>query len=182
MPFAKTAQHVHEWLTSQGLSVEAQEWESDEPFSLISWAVAEQWRIALGKDWSSANRKSSSIVNPNAKRVGVERSGAGWDEGAKFCIASAFVPLLGSLEQFELDVLKSLLYYRHPMGPLNSDKDWGDDPVELEVVTEEPEVKKGTDTDYYKRPAIWTWIKPRALDKDQRRMLFDRVFDIELCI
>ena len=179
LPRATDAADVRNWLTTQGLEVRTQEWETDKPFSLIGWAVAEHRRAALGKDWSSAEGMSSSGVNPDAKWVGVHRSGAGWDEGAKFCIAAAFVPLLGSLEQFELDVLKCLLEYR-PRGTPGPKEEWEDLFVDMEVVTEVPKVKGDDDTEYYTRPAIWTWIKPTALDKDQRRKIFSRIFNINL--
>ncbi len=168
---------VRQWLAEQGLDSGATDLGSRPSLSLIVSAVETYRDKTLGRQASLVAELSSSIINPRAKQVGVTRSGGGWAEGARFCIAAAFVPLLGSLEQFELDVLKSLLYYR-PMGTPGPTEEWEDVVVDLEIVTEVPEVKGGSE--YFTRPAIWTWIKPKALDKDQRRILFSRVFKIDL--
>ncbi len=125
-----------------------------------------------------ADALSSSLCNPDSKIIGRTRSGTAWNEGAAFCITSAFVRLLGASEQFELDVLKALLHYR-PAGTAPGKED--EHPViavEIDVLREKPRIFG--DVAYYEKPAIWTWIKRHAEGNDERRKIFARVFELEL--
>ena len=104
--------------------------------------------------------------------IGVNRSSVGWQRLPNFILSSAFVRLLGAMEQFELDVLKALLYYR-PEGKMFSG-DAEEVVAELAVVTEKPD-KDGRFT----LPALWSWLHKPAENTVERRKLFKSVFEIE---
>lgn len=104
---------------------------------------------------------------------GVHRSGVGWDSLPNFVITSAFVRLLGASEQFELDVLKSLLYYR-PSGIMTPPDNFSTTTVDSEVLTEIPEKQ-----DVYSKPPLWGWIKKSAENNVERKKILKRVYDIE---
>jgi hypothetical protein len=104
---------------------------------------------------------------------GVHRSGVGWNNLPNFVITSAFVRLLGASEQFELDVLKSLLYYR-PAGKDELVNECDVVAVTPEVLTEEPD-----ESGAYSKPTIWTWIKKSAENNVERKTIFKRVYGIE---
>ncbi|AFY49643.1 hypothetical protein Nos7524_3869 [Nostoc sp. PCC 7524] len=103
---------------------------------------------------------------------GVHRSGVGWHSLPNFVITSAFVRLLGASEQFELDVLKSLLYYR-PAGKAEILDECDVITVRSDVLTEE------SDEFGYSKPSIWTWIKKSAENNIDRKTIFKRVYGIE---
>ena len=104
--------------------------------------------------------------------IGKSRSGIGWDNLPNFVITAAFIRLLGSMEQFELDVLKSLLYYR-PNG--KSEEKFGKHILaDIDVITEEPN-KDGD----YRKPAIWTWMKKSAENNHERRKILKNVYGLE---
>jgi hypothetical protein len=168
---------VRKWLLRQGLDVLQAEAGSTPPIALIADAMEKYRKQALAGEWVTSEAISSSLMNPGAKEFGLKRSGAGWGQGADFCISSAFVRLLGALEQFEMDVLKALLCYRSTDSPLGPNSKLKDITVELDVLAEEPKVEG--DTEYFIKPAIWTWVKPLARDNAQRRKLFERVFRLE---
>lgn len=50
--------------------------------------------------------------------IGLDRSSSGWIRLPNFITSSALIRVLGAMEQFEIDVLKALLYYR-PHGKTN---------------------------------------------------------------
>jgi hypothetical protein len=104
--------------------------------------------------------------------VGVERSSIGWERLPNFITSSAYVRLLGAMEQFEIDVLKTLLHYRPegkgyvPDGDVLS--------ADLSVPTEEPDKD-----DRYSKPALWSWLRKPAENTVERRKVFKSVFEIE---
>lgn len=104
---------------------------------------------------------------------GVHRSGVGWNNLPNFVITSAFVRLLGASEQFEIDVLKSLLYYR-PAG-----KDELVDECDVVVVTPEVLTEEPDESGAYSKPTIWTWIKKSAENNVERKKIFKGVYGIE---
>ncbi|MHC5934864.1 hypothetical protein [Nostoc sp.] len=104
---------------------------------------------------------------------GVHRSGVGWHSLPNFVITSAFVRLLGASEQFELDVLKSLLHHR-PAGKAELLDECDVATVSRDVLTEEPD-----ESSAYSKPSIWTWIKKSAENNVERRTIFKRVYGIE---
>lgn len=169
---------VVNWLVEQGLENSGPGTESDSPVSIVLASVQEYRQQALQELGPGVDAISSSLMNPDAKTVGQDRSGTGWSEGAAFCISSAFVRVLGASEQFELDVLKALLYYRPSGQPLGHPDDQIEITVEMDIVTEEPVVKGGVH--YYEKPAIWTWLRRSAEGNDERRKIFKRVYSLEL--
>src|SRR5690606_23008619 len=97
---------------------------------------------------------------------------------ANFIITSAFVRLLGALEQFEMDVLKCLFYYR-PSGMLGDEEDWLEQEVEPDVVQEVPQIdKKDPTKQIYSKPPLWTWLKKQAENNIERSRIFMNVFGI----
>jgi len=171
-------QAVADWLVEQGLENPGPESSGESPVSMVMAAANKHRAQALQKLGPVVDAISSSLMSPDAKVVGRDRSGTGWSEGAAFCISSAFVRVLGASEQFELDVLKALLYHR-PFGkPLGEPDDQVDITVQMDIVTEEPEVKG--DVHYYAKPAIWTWLRRSAEGNDERRKIFERVYGLEL--
>jgi hypothetical protein len=105
---------------------------------------------------------------------GHERSGAGWEKAIEFCITSAFVRLLGAWEQYELDVLKALFYYRPGGELLGPPEEQVVREAEVDVVREEPS------SDGYVKPPIWTWVRKHAENNIERRKILARVFAIEV--
>jgi hypothetical protein len=115
----------------------------------------------------------ANYTSQNVPDFGVHRSGVGWHSLPNFIITSAFIRLLGASEQFELDVLKSLLYYRSGGKPEPSDI--GDIiTIASEILTEEPD-----ESGAYFKPSIWTWIKKSAENNLERRKIFKQVYGIE---
>ncbi len=106
---------------------------------------------------------------------GAERSGAGWANPSSFVITSALVRLLGASEQFEMDVLKALFYYR-PSGVLGHEYDHEEIFADPEVFLEVP---KGTEqAPVYEKPPLWTWLRRHAENNVERQKVFSRVFGI----
>jgi len=108
--------------------------------------------------------------------IGEERSGAGWKDPGNFLITSAFVRLLGTLERFEMDVLKALFFYR-PSGLLGVEADQITITASSDVFLEEPE--KSGDSLIYRKPAVWTWLRKQAENNVERRKIFSQVFGIK---
>lgn len=114
-------------------------------------------------------------LNPERDH-GVERSSASWERWENFLTTSAMVRFMATLEQFELDALKALMYYR-PEGMVARVQ--GLPPIEAqeEVVHERPIERD--QVWYYERPAIWTWMRRSAENNTERRQIFSRVFGIK---
>jgi hypothetical protein len=87
---------------------------------ILATGLADYRHDALGKDRVDQLRRGQLSAQTEDDH-GSERSGAGWANGANFCITSAFIRVLGAWEQYELDVLKALVHYRptgKKLGPL----------------------------------------------------------------
>lgn len=112
-------------------------------------------------------------INHDSPDFGVHRSGVGYHSLPNFVLTSAFVRLLGASEQFELDVLKCLLYYR-PGGKTESPDGFEPVTVTSEVVTEEP-----GESNAYSKPPLWAWIKKSAENNIERKTIFKRVYGID---
>jgi hypothetical protein len=108
--------------------------------------------------------------------IGVERSSAGWQRLDNFVITSGFVRLLGAFEKFQMDTLKALLYYR-PNGPLGHSADQELITATSDIITEEP-IREGN-TDFFRKPALWTWIRKSAESNSERRKILHNVYEIE---
>jgi hypothetical protein len=120
--------------------------------------------------------KAPSSSDDVSNDFGQDRAGANWNELDNFIITSAFVRLLGSLETFETDMLKALLYYR-PNGLLGLEKEQIDVKVNVQVILEEPENLKKNE--YYSLPPIWTWIRKHAYSNLDRRKILANVFKLD---
>lgn len=129
---------------------------------------------AYGAAVVEGTRTTTSIA-PDTD-YGPDRSSAHWDRWDNFLTTSAMLRFMGTLEQFEIETLKSLLHYR-PEGTNLSPEDYPEIEVEESVIHEEPETR--SQVQYYKQPALWTWIRRSAEDNSQRRQIFSRVFDIK---
>src|SRR4051794_11350795 len=129
--------------------------------SLLYETLAEGFRRGCGIHPEKLVR-GDNAPSPNWVDLGAERSGAGWRNPANFLITSAFVRLLGASEQFELDVLKALFYYR-PSGLLGHEEDWIEQKVEPEVIRESPQTDdKDPNKQVYQKPPLWTWLRKQA--------------------
>lgn len=94
------------------------------------------------------------------------------NEIANFVVASSFVRLLGAWEQFEIDALRCLFYFR-PGGMLGNASD-----NELIVVDEE---RYNNDfTPIGKCEGIWNWMQKHAENRVDRAKIISRVFGIDL--
>jgi hypothetical protein len=118
--------------------------------------------------------RNTTSLDPN-QDYGVDRSSASWDRWENFLTTSAMVRFMGTLEQFEIDTLKALLFYR-PGGAGLPIEEYETEEALEEVVHEEPEER--SQVLYFKRPVLWTWIRKSAEENTQRRQIFSRVFDI----
>ena len=110
--------------------------------------------------------------------IGIDRSNAGclgrWDN---FITTSAMIRFLGALEQFEIDALKSLFYYR-PLGRGTPADENMEETLEADIIQEKPERRGGVD--YYTKPPLWTFIRQSAENVQTRRQIFSQVYEIEL--
>lgn len=103
--------------------------------------------------------------------LGFERSSSGWDKLPNFITSSAFIRVLGAMEQYELDVLKALFYYR-PAGKQSVHANFVE--AAIEIIAEIPD-----QDGQYKAPALWSWIRRSAENTIERRRIFKTVFGIE---
>jgi hypothetical protein len=160
-----------EWLQQQGFEAALE----GEPFGrALRLALSESFQEGVGEH-PEIFSKASDAPEADLADLGSLRAGAGWSTAPNFVITSAFVRLLGALEQFELDTLKALLYYR-PYGLLGDPTDQIDQDVERDVLLEVPEVEG--DNRLFTKPALWTWIRKHAENNNERRKIFSNVFRI----
>lgn len=152
---------MKQWFLDQGISADpAGAFAIDHTFSETAGFFLEE-RI-----------KRSQPPDKKLFEIGAARSGASWkDKGRNFAITSAFVRLLASEEQFEIDVLKALFFYR-PTGVLGGEADQIVEEATVDVVYEAPVGKE------YTKPRVWTWLREPALDRGERQKIFSRVFTI----
>jgi len=76
------------------------------------------------------------------------------------------------MEQYEIDVMKALFYYR-PSGKQHKSSERYIE-ADIDVVTEIPNSKG-----QFSKPALWSWIKKPAENAIERRKIFTNVFDID---
>lgn len=168
------------WLEAQGLQTKDA---PDVGLSLVGMigAAIEQRRIELlGPHALQAIRHGQRARHRDVKDFGTERSGAGWSDAANFCITSAFLRLLGAWEQYELDVLKSLYYYRPTGESPGSEAERLLIEPELHVVYEQPVVdSKNPEKPNYTFPPEWTNVRKKAGYNGPRAKLLSKKFDIE---
>lgn len=119
-------------------------------------------------------QRTTERIDPDTDH-GVERSSASWERSENLLTSSLLLRLMATLEQFEVDSLKALLFYR-PRGYGPPSEEYEDEEANEEVVFEDPEVKD--QVEMFKYPPLWTWIRSSALDNGQRRRMFSRVYNI----
>jgi hypothetical protein len=95
--------------------------------------------------------KAPSQIYDASYDFGQERSGAGWNRLSNFIITSAFVRLLGTIETFETDMLKALLFYRLN-GLLDPDAEPIDEKADERIPREEPRIEKSLEI--YEMPLL----------------------------
>lgn len=146
-------------------------------------------RVGLAWNWAIINElgpvdyakmvaegtRTTTAINPS-KDYGPDRSSAHWDRWENFLTTSAMVRFMATLEQFEIDALKALFFYR-PQGMGIPFEEYEEVEVDEKITSEHPEIRE--QTAYYKFPPLWTWIGRSAMDNAQRRQIFKRVYDIQ---
>jgi hypothetical protein len=123
---------------------------------------------------AAESARTTRAINPDTDH-GPDRSSANWDRWDIFLTTSALVRFLATLEQFEIDTLKALFYYR-PQGLGVPAEELIEEEVEERVVFEQPDIR--SNVVYYKSPPLWTWIRQSAENNIQRRHIFKRVYDV----
>ena len=138
-----TPEFVGEWLQSQGVpKVEVSDQappnvHTNLPALMIYTAMEKGFNSLFGSPLGELARRIDS-PDERLNDYAEARSGAGWQNPANFVITSAFVRLLGASEQFELDVLKSLFFYRPSGKAVETDSKLI--VVEADVMLEQAEV------------------------------------------
>ena len=169
---------VIEWIKGQGLT--PPEMNEDVAASIpkagiISASMSGAFREKVGRVLGSI-APSSASPDPELAHHGARRAGAGWECPDNFIITSAFVRLLGALEQFERDVLKCLFHYR-PSGRCSSRARLL--AVDPEIMFEEPQKRPGKkQVSVYANTPVWTWLRKAAEKNFERGEIFERVFGI----
>ncbi len=165
---------VAAWLENQGISdqhVPNDYLNANAPWFVLDTRFAE----SIGERLSSIV-KATHAPTPEVAAIGSDRSGAGWAQLDNFILSSAFVRLLGAGEQFELDVLKSLFYYR-PSGLLGPVEEQTDIVIDHSILLEEPEVQG--DKRIYRKPPVWTWLRKQAENNHERKRIFSNVYGLK---
>lgn len=151
------------------------------PIGAISASMDLLRRQLLGEEEDKQITESGTRAHfQSVDDFGSERSGAGWNRCDNFVITSAFIRLLGAWEQYELDVLKALFYYRPDGRPLGPPEEWTEKLVEEHVIRELPELKNKKEI--YTKPPLWTWMVKQAGNRHDRRNIFKNVFGIKFAI
>ena len=175
-----TPEFVGEWLQSQGVpKVEVSDQappnvHANLPALMISTAMVKGFDSLFGSPLGALARRIDS-PDERLNDYAEARSGAGWQNPANFVITSAFVRLLGASEQFELDVLKSLFFYRPSGKAVETDSELI--VVEADVMLEQPE--GDGEKRIFHKPPIWTWIRKHAENNIERDRIFSNVFGIQ---
>lgn len=167
----KPDQFFVDWLATQGVEPCFLRYMPEERLELGMLQTIEQDVAKHGIDLIKISM-AGNYVRFDEPDLGTERSSTGWERLPNFITSSGLIRILGAMEQFELDVLKALLYYR----PSGKNLRIHLDPVEIDisVVSEQP------DSDgRYSKPALWSWLKKSAENAIERRKIYKSVFDIE---
>lgn len=167
----KSDEFFVDWLRNQGVNPFFHRYVDDDRMVLSMLSTMENALEEKGVNLLSI-KMAGTYSRFNEPDIGTERSSSGWMRLPNFITSSALIRLLGAMEQFEMDVLKALLFYR-PQGKEHDCKLEYQD-VDLAVILEEP------DSDgRYAKPAIWSWLKRSAENSVERRKIFKSVFDID---
>lgn len=138
-----------------------------------NWAIMNDTGVDYGKVVAEGTRTTVAI-NPDTD-YGPDRSSAHWDRWENFLTTSAMVRFMATLEQFEIDALKALFFYR-PQGAGIPVEEYDDVEATEKIIFEQPEIRD--QVAYYKFPSLWTWIRRSAEENSQRRQIFSRVYEI----
>ena len=186
-----------EWVRLEDLNGEWTKWNLrtlDPPESTANLKLPAKNALRFNFLWNIVNTfchpEVSRIIGEGARTTekiapeddfGVGRSSAGWlGRWENFITTSAMIRFLGALDQFEIDALKSLLFYR-PLGcatPPGETAQQTVETVEEVIIREKPERRAGVD--YYTKPPLWTFIRQNAEDIQTRRQIFSSVYQINL--
>lgn len=166
-----TDDRLVKWLNTQGVVPFFHNYIEEGRSVLSLLGTIEEALISHGVDLMHVH-VSGSHSRFNEPDIGSDRSSSGWNRLPNFITSSALIRVLGAMEQFEIDVLKALLYYR-PQGKSKPECVTYED-AELSIATEEPD-SEGR----YSKPALWSWIKKAAENTVERRKLYKSVFGIE---
>ncbi len=186
--------HFEDWVSLEELNGEWTKWNLrsvDPPESTDNLKLPAKNALRFSFLWNIVNTfchpEVSRIVGAGARTTekiapeedfGVGRSNAGWlGRWENFITTSAMIRFLGALEQFEIDALKSLLFYR-PHGCTIPVGEIVEQAVEESVIREIPEIRAGVE--YYTKPPLWTFIRPNAENVQTRRQIFSSVYGIDL--
>lgn len=163
------------WLREHGMRETAAANSTDPRFVHIRIAM-DEFIDNCFEDAREARAEMCRSAHSGLEDVGVMRSGAGWQKLDNFIITSAFVRLLGASEQFEMDVLKALLYHR-PSGLLGQPADQDLITAILDDIIEVP--TRDENIDCYRKPILWSWLKRHAENNVERRKILKNVFGIQ---
>ncbi len=186
--------HFEEWVSLEELHGEWTKWSLrslDPPESTDNLKLPAKNAMRFSFLWNIVHTfchpEVSRIVDEGARTTakiapdedfGVGRSNAGWQgRWENFITTSAMIRFIGALEQFELDALKSLLFYR-PHGSATSLSEIVEQTVEEVVIREAPDKRGGVD--YYTKPPMWTFVRQTAEDVQTRRKMFSSIYEINL--
>ena len=159
------------WLRQQGLGNHV-----DKERPSIATAM-EGYRIHLLRPSAyKALRSEQRCAHQGSNDFGADRSSAGWFRSINFCITSVFVRLLGAWEQYEIDVLKALFYYRST-GLLGPEGEHILQQADDAIVREEPSYRDKKRV-FPKHP-VWTWVIRYAENNVERAKIFSDVFGIK---
>ncbi len=159
------------WMESQGVEPFYYRHMPEETLHLSFLATIERKVSSYGIDMLRV-QMAGTYGRFNEPDVGSGRSSTGWDRLPNFITSSALIRVLGAMEQYELDVLKALLYYRPSGKQRLVDLPFVD--ADLSVVTERPDTEGR-----YAMPALWSWLKKPAENSVERRKIYKNVFDID---
>lgn len=172
-------QTANKWLKTQGLPTVNIEASCRSLVGIISMAIDGHRRQLLGSEAWQASEHGGRTTFSDIKDFGPDRSGASWSDAANFCITSAFLRLLGAWEQFELDVLKSLYYYRPSGNSPGPEAERMLISPELELVYEEPIADPQNPYKLnYSFPPEWSDVKKDAENNAKRASFFKNQYGI----
>lgn len=185
LPARMDYEELCEWLKSQGMpDIEQEDGSQDEGQTRLPAVMMLEFMEQTGQCLTYPSGLGPGLIDSGEERSGLIDKFEKEEEGdiekykriksasATLIIASAFVRLLGAEEQFELDVLKALFYYR-PSGLLGHIDDNDIVDVTRDVMDEKPD-----ENGMYEKPSLWTWIRKPAEDRGARVSIFRKVFGI----
>lgn len=146
-------------------------------FFEISGAFASEFNEHLGYPIQGISRRDLlTAYERDSEGIGGQRAGeftAGCyfqNDVADFVVASSFVRLLGAWEQFEIDVLRCLMYHR-PNGMLGT-------PTDNEMIILDEQRYKTEFSDEGDSGGIWSWLGKTAENRTERARILKNVYGL----